>query len=98
VQPVLLSLFPNSANAGDPLVITGLHFLSLPSQRLQWGDTIDAGLVLLNETHYTVMVPAGAGTVDVSLSLNGQQFSNSLQFTYANGKLSYNLSKFLKSG
>ena len=48
-----------------------------------WGTQIIVNLNYMNDTCLNITVPSGTGTVQVSFSENGQQYTSNLYFTYS---------------
>ena len=53
--------------------------------RIMWGDKVVEGITFYDSSNIMFVTPQGDGTVSISLSMNGQQFSNSLIYNYLTG-------------
>ncbi|MCU0352194.1 MAG: IPT/TIG domain-containing protein, partial [Cytophagales bacterium] len=79
--PVLTAIAPDSAFAGDTVIITGTGFSTEPIDNVIMFDTVEAYALSATETQLRVRVPRDAvrGPVTVGITLQGQP-SNALAF------------------
>jgi len=81
LDPVLISITPPSGQAEDIAIIEGSNFSNVHASRIKWGYQIITPN-FISSNYLNVTVPSENGTVMVSLSQNGQQYTNSIPFVY----------------
>ena len=79
--PVLTSLSPNQGPlvGGNTVILTGSHFTS--ASAVKFGATAATSFTVNSDTQITATVPAGTGTVNVTVTTPGGT-SNAVAYTY----------------
>ncbi|MFF2143667.1 IPT/TIG domain-containing protein, partial [Kitasatospora sp. NPDC058190] len=78
--PVLASVSPVSGAAGSVVTLTGSGFTGATAVR--FGAVAVTAYLVLSDTRIAATVPAGSGTVQVTVTTPGGT-SNGVAFTYA---------------
>ena len=80
--PVVLSFSPLEGEVGTSVTITGENFSDMPSENdLRFGGVMAAAPTSASTTSLTVLVPSGAVTGRVSVTVGGQTGTSSENFT-----------------
>ena len=82
LAPTVTSISPNSATISEHITITGTNFIGVTAVR--FGSALATSSYVNSDTSITAQVPAGIGTVDVTVTTAGgtSAISAADQFTY----------------
>jgi hypothetical protein len=81
--PAITNVFPLRASAGDTVTLTGSGFTGMTA--VSFGTAAATNFTEVSDTQATTVVPAGKGTVDITVTTAGGTSSTSSadQFTFA---------------
>lgn len=79
--PIVRTFNPTGAPVGTEVVILGANFSIVPTENLVQFGTIAATVIEASTTQLTVLVPVGATTNAISVTVNGITVSSNLPFS-----------------
>ncbi|HET7467684.1 MAG TPA: IPT/TIG domain-containing protein, partial [Candidatus Dormibacteraeota bacterium] len=81
--PSMTAVTPSTAPAGTTVTITGTGFdTTAGNTQFKFGNALATNVQCSSNTTCTAVVPAGNGNVTLTVTVDGQQGSNSLTFHY----------------
>eukprot|EP01119_Soliformovum_irregulare_P003807 TRINITY_DN14869_c0_g1_i1.p1 TRINITY_DN14869_c0_g1~~TRINITY_DN14869_c0_g1_i1.p1 ORF type:complete len:724 (-),score=103.23 TRINITY_DN14869_c0_g1_i1:43-2214(-) len=82
-DPVIDSISPSSISQGSAGIVTiqGRNFIDSAYLYCRFGDVVASG-TFINSSRIECPIPSSVGVVNLSISLNGQQYVNNVLFTF----------------
>lgn len=80
-EPIITAVSPSSGISGSQVTVTGSRFGTATGNAL-WFGSLAVPIVSWTDTQIVATVPSGAGTVPVSLAVDGMQSNDGFSFSF----------------